>query len=373
MKNLFVSVFTHSVCFSRRVICPAKVLFAHVACAPSSLQFLFYKNGKTAQNFGLFKKAHAFFGLTALVVLVSLGLFGSEATSLAYRSAPVAISGSEVITELVAELPAEPELLRNSHILVSSADELIRELKQEKLWHIEKLDRLPNVLVSRFPADLSSAAVPDKKRAFIVSVLPAAMVVLDEVRQERQQLLNILDALGGDPSDLVFSKIHPAWLDGLGENNVEFIERITAKYRTENAEELLNRVNVLPLSLIVAQGAIESSWGSSRFATQANNLFGMWTWGEKGLIPLRRDPGKTHRIALYDSIVDSVRAYVLTINRVSAYDSLRQIRQQTLDPYSLSEGLLRYSERKELYVDDVKRVIQVNNLKNYDGISFSAT
>ena len=313
------------------------------------------------------------FFILASTIIVSFVLSGGEGTSLAYWVDPVPVITPETTPSLVLDESPVVTELRKRQILASSADELIRELKQENLWDIERLEMLPNVLVSRFPADFAATTVLDKKKAFIVSVMPAAKVVLDEVRLERQQLSNILAELGGNPSELVFSKTHPSWMEGLGSDNVAFVEELTKKYRTEHAAELLSRVNVLPLSLILAQGAIESSWGGSRFAIQANNLFGMWTWSQKGLIPLRRDPGKTHRIALYDSILDSVRAYVLTINRVSAYDDLRSIRQQTLDPYSLSEGLLRYSERKELYVEDVKRVIEVNNLKNYDGITFSAT
>jgi Bax protein len=303
---------------------------------------------------------------------MSFIVLGGEGASLAHRIGH--FTGPDQGLLSVSSLGAsEITGQSNNHILVSSADELIRELKQENLWEIETLDSLPNVMVSRFPADLGSVAVPDKKKVFIVSVLPAAMIVLEEVQVERRRLLSILDELGGNPADLIFSKAHPAWKKALGENSVTFIKALTRKYRTENAAELLKRVNVLPLSLILAQGAIESSWGSSRFAYQANNLFGMWTWGQRGIVPARREAGKTHRIALYDSILDSVRAYVLTLNRVSAYDDLRQIRQHTLDPYSLSEGLLHYSEREGLYVEDVKRVIEANNLKDYDDIAFSET
>jgi len=303
---------------------------------------------------------------------MSFIIWSGEGSSLGYKVGHYKDFGQSLPGDYVPVSSGATEQA-GSRILVSSAEELIRELKQENLWDFETLDHLPNVMVSRFPADLGTVDFRDKKKAFIVSVLPAAMVVLEEVKAERQELLAILDELGGSPAGLIFSKTHPGWMDGLSKNHVAFIGKITKKYRTENAEELLKRVNVLPLSLIIAQGAIESSWGSSRFASEANNLFGMWTWGKRGILPARREAGKTHRIALYDSILDSVRAYVLTLNRVSAYDDLRQIRQETLDPYSLSEGLLHYSERKELYVNDVKRVIEANNLKDYDRIGLSAT
>nr|MBF0222530.1 glucosaminidase domain-containing protein [Desulfobulbaceae bacterium] len=371
MKNSYLYVLLRLVRLCRKFVFPAKMVLSQVAVASGSVQVLLNQN-KKFKDCSSFKKFHAFLGLTCLGLIVSFVMLSGEGTSFAYRIGAPSTSSVDDALSLPFEAPVDTENDRNL-ILVSSADELIRELKEENLWDIDTLDSFPNVLVSRFPADLSEADVLDKKKAFIVSVLPAAMIVLNEVRQERQQLLDILDELGGNPADLIFSSSHPDWMNSLGKNNIVFVEALTRKYRTENAAELLSRVDVLPLSLIIAQGAIESSWGGSRFAYQANNLFGMWTWGKKGLVPLRRDPGKTHRIALYDSIIDSVRAYVLTINRVSAYDDLRQIRQQTRDSFSLSKGLLNYSERKELYVEDVKRVIETNNLRDYDDMSFSAT
>lgn len=372
MKNSRLDVLLRSTHLYRKFVSPAKVFLSLFAFASTSGEVLASQNSKILRDFGRFRKTHAFLGLTCLAAIVMSVVLSGEGVSLAYRSVPPSTSQVESALTLSLESAVKKDVGRN-HIIVSSADELIDELKEENLWNIEELDSLPNVLVSRFPADLGAVTAPDKKKAFIVSVLPAAMVVLDEIRMERQQLLSILDEIGGNPSELIFSNTHPGWMDSLSSNNIEFVEGLTKKYRTENAAELLSRVEILPLSLIIAQGAIESSWGSSRFAHQANNLFGMWTWGKKGLIPLRRDPGKSHRIALYDSILDSVRAYVLTINRVSAYDDLRKIRKQTLDSFALSKGLLNYSERKELYVEDVKRVIEANNLKNYDMMAFSAT
>ena len=117
---------------------------------------------------------------------------------------------------------------------------------------------------------------------------------------------------------------------------------------------------------------MESSWGASRFASEANNLFGMWTWGGKGIVPSQRDAGKTHKIAMYDSILDSVRAYILTINRGTAYTQLRQIRNTTLNPIQLAEGLTNYSERREYYVSEIKQIIEFNKLCGYDKFKLAA-
>ncbi len=80
----------------------------------------------------------------------------------------------------------------------------------------------------------------------------------------------------------------------------------------------------MPLALV--QGAIESGWGKSRFVREANNIFGHWTWGEVGLIPLGREEGKTHKIRIFRTMQSSVDAYILNLNRHYAYKSFRKAR-----------------------------------------------
>lgn len=246
--------------------------------------------------------------------------------------------------------------------------ELIQLLKESDLWDVGESLEIPPVVVASFPADLSGVTPEEKKKAFVHSLLPLVMIAFDEVKQERARLQLILSQLQHDDgyTGLHFSEEESQWQVALSPENVQFVLQMTEKYRTENAAELLKRIDVLPASLVIAQAAIESSWGSSRFAKEANNIFGMWTWGKKGIVPSRREEGKTHKIALYDSVLDSVRAYVLTLNRVAAYGKLRAIRSRTQDPMLISEGLLQYSERGEFYVADVKRVIEQYNLTGYD-------
>jgi len=92
----------------------------------------------------------------------------------------------------------------------------------------------------------------------------------------------------------------------------------------------------------------------------------MWTWKTKGIVPLQREEGKTHKVKAYDSILDSVRAYQLTLNRLNPYEHLRNLRLETDDSLVLAEGLTRYSQRGNEYVNDIKNVILSNKLQAYD-------
>lgn len=218
---------------------------------------------------------------------------------------------------------------------------------------------------SRLPEKLGALDIEDRKKLFIDLLLPTVIVALDEVKQERQLLLTIIAELGGLSPELSFDENIPGWQQQIGADNSKFILGLTQKYRTENADELVAMVNVLPPSLIIAQGAIESAWGASRHANKVNNLFGMYANTDSGRAS-SRDEGKTPKIMEYESILDSVRSYILNINRLSSYKKLRRIRSQTLDPMLIADGLTLYSERKEYYIADVKLIITHNNLQNFD-------
>ena len=92
----------------------------------------------------------------------------------------------------------------------------------------------------------------------------------------------------------------------------------------------------------------------------------MWTWKTKGIVPSRRDEGKTHKVKVYENVLDSVRAYQLTLNRLDPYEEFRQLRTNTDDPLIIAEGLELYSERGQDYVEDIKSVIRSNDLQEYD-------
>ncbi len=248
----------------------------------------------------------------------------------------------------------------------ASSRELLQQLKEQNLWDISPQTEISPVILASYPHDLKALDLPKKKRAFLHSLLPVVMLALAEVDQERTTLLSILGKISQETSLGTLNLVPQDWSNQLTASEIEFLIFITRKYRTRNVPKLLRRVNILPVSLVLAQAAIESSWGSSRFVTEGNNLFGMWTWGEKGIVPSRRDEGENHKVASYPSILESVRAYILTLNRFPAYKTFRDIRQHTMGSLELADGLLYYSERRNAYIRDVKEMILVNNLKKYD-------
>ncbi|MBU0484432.1 MAG: glucosaminidase domain-containing protein [Proteobacteria bacterium] len=255
-----------------------------------------------------------------------------------------------------------------AHIQVESSEELMEKLKELNLWEIDDDSLVPPVLFTGFPDNIHELDIDLKKKAFFHTLLPVALVALSEVEKEKKRFNQILNKYNPDNLELVFNDDYASWGRGLTIDEINFIIELTRKYRTNIAAELINRIDLVPLSLIMAQAALESSWGASRFAQLGNNLFGIWTWGAHGIIPSGRDDGKRHKVAAYDSILDSVRAYIVMLNRLPAYRNFRRIRQLTMDSKELAEGLLYYSEKREEYVWEIRNVITQNKLREYDNM-----
>lgn len=138
-------------------------------------------------------------------------------------------------------------------------------------------------------------------------------------------------------------------------------------------QKLVKRIDVLPPSLVLAQAANESAWGTSKFAKLGNNYFGQWCFKKGcGLVPDKRGAGKVHEVAAFDSPKESLESYMTNLNSHSAYQSLRDLRaklrntKQPVTGLSLAKGLSRYSERGEEYIKELRAMIKFNKLAEYD-------
>jgi len=156
----------------------------------------------------------------------------------------------------------------------------------------------------------------------------------------------------------------------------EELTKLYIKYRINEDSEitaLLEKIDIIPPSLVLSQAALESNWGRSRFAKFYHNYFGLWCFERGcGVIPKKRDKGDTHEVAKFSSPEKAIDFYFLSINRNKSYEVLRKIRQdkrskgQSVSGLSLSEGLTNYAEIGYEYVDRIRRVITSNELSRFD-------
>lgn len=230
---------------------------------------------------------------------------------------------------------------------------------------------VPPIAVSAMPVDLHTLPVQRRKTLFFRILAP---MVAAENRKLLEQRKFVLDAFARFPSlpesGPVTSRLHAIARRFNVGGNLDL---------AKNRRALLRRVDAVPAALVLAQAANESGWGTSRFAREANNLFGMWTWDESaGLAPLRRAENATHFVRVFDDLHSAVQNYLHTINAGPAYRELRDLREtsrlrnQEPDALVLAAGLRRYSTRGDAYVDEIRSMIEYNNLRQLPGLKVKA-
>ena len=212
---------------------------------------------------------------------------------------------------------------------------------------------------NRLPDMTAYTEVAERKAAFFNYLTPIIESRNQTILEERTDLLAILRDLeaGKDPSFLQKLKL----------------ESLAKQYRvdwdpeniTELAYDLEQRIDSVPVSLVIVQAAKESGWGTSKFAREANNLFGEWCFEAGcGIVPAKRPANARHEVRSFDSVSDSVTGYMHNINTGRAYDMLRELRAQsrlggtTADGLKLADGLIFYSQRRQAYIDEVKTMIR---------------
>jgi len=153
-------------------------------------------------------------------------------------------------------------------------------------------------------------------------------------------------------------------------NRLSKSHKIKTKVPAEQIDLLLRKIDTVPAALVLAQAANESAWGTSRFATQGNNLFGQWCFSTGcGLVPSGRPEGAKYEVRKFKNPQESVDAYIRNLNSHASYIGLRRIREclisngQTVTARALSAGLISYSSRGVDYIDDIRSMIRSNKLE----------
>jgi Bax protein len=213
-----------------------------------------------------------------------------------------------------------------------------------------------------------------KKELFFRSVGPLALRSNELILGQRARLKKLL----AKQDNLTAGERQ--WLEALAEQYGLDV----ASYPDPNGleEALLPRVDVIPPSLILAQAAEESGWGTSRFAFTGNALFGQWTWGGKGIRPEQQREGKgDYKIAAFDAPLQSVQAHARNLNTHHAYLQFRIKRAQirannnnynNISGYDLAGSLTSYSERGQEYVKTLRSIISYNKLQAADNAFLSS-
>jgi Bax protein len=277
----------------------------------------------------------------------------------------LAVLLSMVATSQTASLPAPQWLKPVQANSVVELESLFDEIGYN--WPLISGPVVPRMLVKSMPVELNSdLSVSRKKALFLRILLPVVLAENQHIQQQRAWLQQVFaeglvttESLSWQQLNTLAQQYHVS--GNLNEAN--------------KRRRLLQRVDEVPVALVLAQAANESGWGTSRFVQQANNLFGHWTYRrDQGLVPRQREDGKSHRVRIFPTLRSSVRAYLYNLNTGRAYQPLRQLRKrmrdnnQPLDGEQLAAGLVNYSERGEDYVEEIRALMRSNQLEQFDNM-----
>ena len=124
---------------------------------------------------------------------------------------------------------------------------------------------------------------------------------------------------------------------GLKEPEFEFNDKVSFINTTSKCISYLNwttdRVKRVPTSIIIAMAGIESAWGTSRFATEGNALFGVRTWDLENVPHMKAlgNPEASWGVKKYTTKCQSVKDMIRILNTHPAYEKFRDFRAEQID------------------------------------------
>ena len=213
------------------------------------------------------------------------------------------------------------------------------------------------IYLTKLPKDLNSLGNTKKKRElFIKIILPLILNENEKITKDRKKLFKILGKNFNTAGERV-------WL-----------RRRFKEYKIDDGDlsKLKMRMDIIPVSIAIAQAANESGWGTSRFALEGNALFGQWTWSKKGITPKNKDKNKKHRVLQFQVLKASVRAYKNNLNTHNAYQEFREARaklrqeDKQLIGLELTKYLKSYAAIGEKYIIILDDIIEKNSLTDFD-------
>ena len=303
---------------------------------------------------------------------------GAQPEALAAAATGAVAAESAVATE-AREVPEA--------IVVVGIDGLVERLQQEGWWgEVNREEQLtvPHLMITRIHPAWRIVApdlpVPQKKAVFYRLMLPLVMHANEMVMDRRAKLLQGREAIaaGQELTSTQLEQLRQAavLLRVMSEEEAAALSASTPEL-TAVIDDMLYRLDVVPAGLALGQAAYESGYGTSRFAADGNALFGQWTYGGGGMAPEQKRKEKgDYGVAAFDWPFDSVRGYFLNLMSHPAYEDFRRLRAdlraagEPLTSLRLADGLLRYSERGQEYVDGLKGIIRVNGLDIADNAVF---
>ena len=284
-----------------------------------------------------------------------------------YKVAKTTTTKSKKIKKKKTEKIQESEFSQDHDNSISLNAETTLNLFEELGYDLRGVragQKVKPIYLTKLPKDLNTLGNTNQKRdLFIKIVLPLILDENKKITEDRKKLFKILNKNFNTVGERV-------WL-----------KRRFKEYKIDDGDlsKLKMRMDIIPVSIALAQAANESGWGTSRFALQGNALFGQWTWSKKGISPKKQDKDKTHRVLQFQVLKASVRAYKNNLNTHNAYKEFREVRarlreeNKKINGLDLIEYLEKYASIGEKYVEILRIIIVKNSLTDFDKANLLTT
>ena len=225
---------------------------------------------------------------------------------------------------------------------------------------VRKTKIVKPIRLSLLPSEIKKIEnTKKKKNLFIKIILPLILEENNRIKLDRKKLFTILNKN-------MNSNAEKKWLKSKFQ-----------QYGVINNDlsTLKVRMDIVPVSLAIAQAAKETGWGTSRFAIEGNALFGQWTWSGDGIKPAGVDPeDSNHKVMKFKVLKASVRAYQRNLNTHGGYKQFRSARasmrdnDEDLDSLLLADYLDKYAATGKEYTKIIKQIIKQNSLQDFDKV-----
>ena len=263
------------------------------------------------------------------------------------------------LTNILEDVFKFEELPEDTVRLSASTIEQLFEDINYSLDVVRKTKKVKPIRLSLLPNEIKKIENTKKRKSlFIKIILPLILEENNRILLDRKRLFSILNKNKNSKKEI-------NWL------NLKF-----KQYGVLNKDipTLKVRMDIVPVSLALAQAAKETGWGTSRFALEGNALFGQWTWSGDGIKPAGAEDNTKHKVMKFKVLKASIRAYQRNLNTHSSYKNFRQLRaqlrddNQKLDSVILADQLDNYAETGKEYTKILKQIIQQNSLKDFDEV-----
>ena len=264
-------------------------------------------------------------------------------------------------TKDVAKLPENKKsaLPNNDYTLNTQTVLNLFEDLEYDLDNVRNKKKVKPIYFTRLPKDLDTIkSVNEKKETFLQILLPLVVAENEKIEEDREHLLKILKGNESTKNKKWLNKKYKAF-----------------KVSDKNINELIEKIDIIPTSIALAQAAKESGWGTSRFALEGNAIYGQWTWSGDGIEPLEKTKDQNHKILKFPLLRASVKAYINNLNTHRGYKGFREkraeLRKQNkkLSGIELIHELENYAQTGKEYTKILEKIIKQNDLDELENVT----